>query len=246
VTLKPLRTGAVAMNRSIPLHTLAPFILAAAMTLLCYSAAGASAGTYFGGVAFAVLITPAFVAAEDSPRDRLTVAAAVFAGVALAWLFPLRDPYVTLRHWAAAVAVLAGVIAAVFGVVVALRTARLPAAFAAALTTLLFALWLTWPIWLSPHLAGRTTLTHTLAFAHPLFAIEHALSDLGPPWTERPLMYNELSVLNQDVSYSLPSTIAWSFLVHSLIGGVGWSAGWLASRREAPLNERFPSPTLNA
>src|SRR4051812_25904489 len=206
------------MNRSILLHALTPLVLAAGMTLLCFSAAGASAGTFFGGVAFAVVITPPFVAAEQSLRDRLLVAAAVFAGVGLAWLLPLRDPYVTLRHWATAAAVLAAVIAAVAGVVVAFRAARLPPSFAAALTIVVFALWLTWPIWLSPHLAGRTTLAHTLAVAHPLFAIDHALSELGPPWTERTLMYNQLSVLNQDVSYTLPTTIVWAMLLHSAVG----------------------------
>lgn len=246
MTLKPFRHLAVAMNRSIPLHALAPLVLAGAMTLLCFSAAGASAGTFFGGVAFAVLIAPPFVVAEDSPRDRLIVAAAVFAGVALAWLLPLRDPYVTLRHWAASAAVLAPVIAAVAGMVIALRAARLTVPFAAALTTLLFALWLAWPIWLSPHLAGRAALTNSLVIAHPLFAIDHACSDLGPPWTERPLMYNELSVLNQDVSYGLPGTILWSLLIHALVGAAGWSAGWLASRHQTALNTLVRSSTVSA
>src|SRR4051794_17325229 len=109
--------------RPFPLHALPPLVLAAAMAWLCFNAAGPSAGTFFGGVAFAVLITPPFVAAEHSTRDRLIVAAAVFAGVALVWLLPLGDPYVTLRHWASAAAVLAAVIAAVAGVLVAFRIA---------------------------------------------------------------------------------------------------------------------------
>jgi hypothetical protein len=205
------------MPRAFPLHVISPFALAAASTWLCFLAAGASAGTFFGGVAFAVLIAPLFVAAEESWSDRARVAAAIVAAVAIAWLFPLNDPYVTIRHWAAAVSVLAAVVAAASGVVIALRAARLPPPFAAAVTTVLFALWLTWPIWLSPHLAGRTTLVNALVVAHPLFAIDHALSDLGPPWTERPLMYNELSVLNQDVAYALPTTILWSILGHALI-----------------------------
>jgi hypothetical protein len=192
------------------------------MTLLCFAASGASTGTFFGGVAFAVLITPPFVAAEQTTRDRIIVAAAVFAGVACAWLLPLRDPYVTATHWAAAAAVLASVIAAVAGVVVALRAARVPAPFASALIVVLFALWLTWPIWLSPHLAGHARLTNSLVAAHPLFAIERALSDLSPHWTERPLMYNELSVLNQDVSYALPTTIIWSILLHAVAGALGF------------------------
>jgi hypothetical protein len=231
--------------RAFPLHAIAPFVLASAMTWLGYRAAGASAGTFFAGVAFAVLITPPFVAAEQTMRDRLIVATAVLGGVSLALLFPLRDPYVTVRHWAAAVAVLASVVAAITGVVIALRATRLPAPLAAAVATVLFALWLTWPIWLSPRLAGRVTLTNALVIAHPLFAIDHALSDLGPPWTERPLMYNELSVLNQDVAYSLPSTILWSLLLHALIGAAGWSTTLFTSRRGVALNAAPQVPTVS-
>ena len=178
-------------------------------------------------------------------RDRIIVAVAVFVGVALAWLLPLRDPYVTARNWLAATSVLAAVIGAAAGVVVALRAARLPQPFAAAITTFFFALWLTWPIWLSPHLAGRDRLTNALAIAHPLFAIDHALADLGAPWTERPLMYNELSILNQDVSYSLPTTILWAVLFHLMIAAAGWSTSLLTDRHRTPLNAAAPSPTVS-
>ena len=218
------------------LYPLAPLVLAAAMTLLCFHAAGATPGTFFGGIAFAVLIAPPFVAAEQTMRDRVVVAIAVFVGVALAWLLPLRDPDVTVRHWLAAASVLAAVIAAVCGVVIALRGVRLPPLFAAAVAILLFALWLTWPIWLSPQLAGRARLANALAVAHPLFAIDHALADLGPPWTERPLMYNKLSILNQDVSYSLPTTIAWALLLHGTIAVSGFLSTAFRSRSPVKTN----------
>jgi hypothetical protein len=127
--------------------------------------------------------------------------------------------------------VLTAYVFALAGVSAALQRTRLPFPLPSTLTTFLFALWLTWPIWLSPHLAGRDVLVGRLVAAHPLMAIDGAISTgdtaLGPPWTERPLMYNELSILNQDVPYALPGTVAWAVMLHLGIG----AAAMALSRR---------------
>jgi hypothetical protein len=209
------------MRRTSLTPALAPFLLSAATALVCFRAAGPSAGTFFGGLAFAVLIVPPFVAAERTWRLRFLVGGAAVAGTSLVWLYATRDPYVTIRHWLSAVAVLAALSAALGGTAVALRAGRLPLSLAAALTTLLFFLWLSWPIWLSPHAAGRERLVGALTVAHPVLALDGSLTALGPPWTERPMMYNELSVLNQDVGYALPRTVLWSALLHLAIGVTG-------------------------
>ena len=67
--------------------------------------------------------------------------------------------------------------------------------------------WLSWPVWLSPWIAGRDRLVAWLVAAHPLFALDGALRHLGPPWTEHHWMYTRLTVLNQDVFYSLPGGV---------------------------------------
>ena len=83
-------------------------------------------------------------------------------------------------------------------------------------------------IWLSPWLAGRGTLVDWLTWPHPLLALDGALRHLGPPWTERHFMYTRLTVLNQDVFYTLPPSIWPSALLH---GGVGAALLLLAHGR---------------
>jgi hypothetical protein len=218
---------------------LIPAALAALTTLVCLRAAGATAGLFFGGFAFAALTAPPFAAAERTLRGRLLVGAAVTAGTALVWLVALRDPFVTIRHWLVATTVLATFVGAAAGAAAALRAARLPASLAAAATVLLLLLWLTWPVWLSPHAAGRERLVAALAVAHPLLALDDSLAPLGPPWTERTLMYNELTVLNQDVAYARPTTVLWSVLLHGAVGAAGL---WAAARSKRPDERAVVTP----
>jgi hypothetical protein len=220
-----------------------PLLLSATMALLCLRATGSTAGLFFGGVAFATLIVPPLT----TRRQPFVAAMAALFGTSAVWLVvAMSDPGVTAGHWASATLVLAGYVIALAGMSAALQRLRLPFPLPAALTTLLFALWLSWPIWLSPHLAGRDALVGRLVVAHPLMAIDGAVSTgntaLGPPWTERPLMYNELSILSQDVAYSLPATVAWAVLLHAAIG----AAGWTLARRSidtAPLQPAGTSRT---
>ena len=70
---------------------------------------------------------------------------------------------------------------------------------------------------MSPWVRGRPTLVACLVAAHPLLALDGTLRHLGPPWTEHHLMYTRLSVLNQDVAYSLPPGVGLAVLVHALV-----------------------------
>jgi hypothetical protein len=87
---------------------------------------------------------------------------------------------------------------------------------AAALTTTLFLIWLTWPIWLSSHLGGRygESAASWLVWAHPLFAINATLKHFDA-WDHTGLMYSTLSVLNQDVPYRIPQSIWPSVSLHA-------------------------------
>lgn len=161
------------------------------------------------------LLTPPLVVMHPDRARQLVAASAVVDGVAVAWLFAVADPAVTLLDFIRAYLLLAAWGAALWGLADVLRRAGLPSVFASALVVTLALLWLAWPIWLSPWLAGRETLVAWLVAPHPLFALDGALRHLGPAWTERRLMYTRLTVLNQDVFYSLPTGVARATLFHA-------------------------------
>jgi hypothetical protein len=85
---------------------------------------------------------------------------------------------------------------------------------AAAVVVLVALGWLGWPIWLSPWLAGEDALVAWLAPAHPLLALDAVHGGAEAPWVQRRLMYNRLSVLNQDVVYAPPHGILASIFAH--------------------------------
>ncbi len=148
-------------------------------TTLCYVAAGATTGLFFGGVAFATFLAPPLILARHvrrSGRQR----AAVVTGTAMVWAVATGDPYVTAGHWAQCVGALIAYVVCPWGVVALLHRLRLPAVAASAIVVVIAGLWLTWPIWLSPWIAGRDVLVARLTIAHPLLTIDSALITLGP------------------------------------------------------------------
>lgn len=216
---RPSMLGIAISPRTL-LPAAAALAVSAVAAICCFRAAGATAGLFFGPIAFAVLIVPPMVLTAVRPKTQAIIAAGALAGTAAVWMGALSDPYLGIAHWASCVLVLAAWVVFLWGLAVVLARLHLPAPIPVFLVVLIAAAWLTWPIWLSPWLAGRDALVGWLTPAHPLLAIDGALTALGPPWSERPLMYNRLSILNQDVPYELPSSVTWTVLLHGIIGAI--------------------------
>ena len=230
------------MPTALPIRSLLveaiPFFIAAAAAAACLVAAGPTAGLFFGGLAFATLLTPPLALTDPRPRKQLIAAADVAAGISGVWLLAVIDePALTAGHWFACTLLLIAYVLALWGLAALLSRLRLAPVAAAVVVTALGVLWLAWPVWLSPALAGRDDLVGRLTPAHPILAADGALTGLGPAWTERHYMYNELSVLNQDVPYELPRSVWPGCALHALIGIASLSLGfapelWAARRRD--------------
>jgi hypothetical protein len=203
--------------RSAILTALPPLLLSLCASVACYVATGPSTGLFFGGVAMTALLVPSLVLAHDDRARQVITTAAVVDGIALPWLFAVTDPSISLLDFVRAYLLLCAWGAALWGIADLLRRARFAPLFASALTVVLALAWLSWPIWLSPWIAGRETLVGWLVAPHPLFGLDAALGHLGVEWDRRPLMYTRLSVLNQDVSYSRPGGVGPATLVHATV-----------------------------
>lgn len=195
-----------------------PLLLSLSASIVCYVTLGATTGLFFGAAAVVALLTPPLVLAYCDDTRRAIAASSVVDGAGVVLLFAASDPYVTLLDWVRAYLLLAAFAVALWGVAALLTRLRVAPLFASALTVALALAWLAWPVWLSPWLAGRETLVAWLVAAHPLFGLDGTLRHLGPPWTERHLMYTRLTVLNQDVFYSLPAGVGRAVVFHALLG----------------------------
>jgi hypothetical protein len=200
-----------------------PFIAGAGAAICCWLACGATVGLFFGGVAMLVALLPPLVARERRFFDATLAAGAVVDGIALIWLIASLTGFSFLQ-WLQAYVVLIAVGAALTGLQLALR---LPA-----IVTMLYAAWLTSPIWLPSPL---------LAPAHPLLALNRIFIEHGV-WTQQPLMY-QLTTLGQDVPYVLPRTILPCVAAHLFIAlASGWPAWWWARRAASRLLRWAASP----
>ena len=216
---------------------LPPLLLAALFTACACVATGATTGCFFGGVVVATLLTPPLVLAETTRSRQLMCAAAVVDGIGIAWLFAVAHPSISIVDWLQSYVVLIAFTFALTGLALLLcRRLRFSVFPASALVVALSLAWLSFPVWLSPHLAGRPRLVGALTVAHPLLTLDGVFRALGAPWTERHFMYNYLSVLNQDVPYELPRTILPAVLLHGLIG----CAALLLARRPVRLEVDLP------
>jgi hypothetical protein len=201
--------------RSVLLTALTPLLLSLVAGLFCYVAVGATMGLFFGGVVIVALLAPPLALAHRDRMRQVVAVSSVVDGVAIVWLVAVADPSVSLVDWVRAYLLLGAWGAAVWGVAELLRRAGAPSVGASAITVVLALAWLAWPVWLSPWIAGRDGLVAWLVWPHPLFGLDGALRHLGPPWTERHLMYTRLTVLNQDVSYALPRGVLVATLLHA-------------------------------
>jgi hypothetical protein len=197
---------------------LPPFILAFIVTLCCCIASGTGLMLFLGAVALAMVLTPPLVLGHRRSIDRLLVAASIVDGVAVVWLAAIFRSDVTFGQWLAAYVLLAACVVAAAGIADALWRVG-GEMFSTAVTLLVTLAWLTWPIWLSAWIDSPAVLRAMgwLAPIHPLLAMNGLLVHLGV-WGELPLMY-QLTSLGQDVSYSLPPSVAPCAAAHFLIGG---------------------------
>jgi hypothetical protein len=143
---------------------------------------------------------------------------------------------------AAGTAVAAGVAAA--GAAAALLVAvRASPSVAGWLVTVGLLAWLAWPVWLSPWLAGRDAAVHRLSAAHPLLAVDAALTRQGlPPWTEHRLMYGRLTVLQQHVAASPPPDVVATVLLHLGAAAAGFAMPVTAAAVRAARGRRKNAP----
>jgi hypothetical protein len=180
------------------------------------ASAGAPLGIAIGSIAFAAVVVPPLLAAA---RDTLNAIAVAVAGAVGA---TIMSPGVHSL-------VLLAVLLALAGLVRALLLARVHAALAGAIVTVIAFAWLSWPIWLSHHFAGSVSL---LVAPHPIFAINATLSSPDTPdWTHLPLMYR-LTSLGQDVPFAMPTSVWPCALAHLAIAAVALTAAqWVELKR---------------
>lgn len=217
------------LTASLTLHELLPpFLISFAAAIWCRSATGPTLGLFLGGLLLATLITPP-LALGDTPARPALGALGVLLGTALVWAFSMSAADVSAGELCRCGLVLAAYLIALAGLANLFASARIPDSPAAGLTVLLGLLWLTWPVWLSPLLTQ--SLADWLVPANPVFAINSVLKHLGA-WDRAPIAYRSLTVLNQDIPYRLPGSIAAAFFVHGMIGaGAGFlPRAWASTR----------------
>ena len=217
-----------------------PFVLAAVAAGLCYAAAGATLGFYFGSIALVSLILPAMAAGQDDRARTLIAGAAVVDGVGIVWLAAALGGATSLGQWLACYVALAAYALALCGLARGLN--RMFGWIAAAAGVVVAAIaWLTWPVWMSAEWSASAA--GWLTPAQPLFAVNHVLLDLGV-WTQQRLMY-QYTALGQDVPYALPRSIWPCVLLHAFVGAMAlW---WSQPARRAPSSgSSSGSPALSS
>jgi hypothetical protein len=202
--------------RQVILAAAVPFTLGTVGAGAGWFAAGDTLGFWFAGIAIVAILVPPLAARHDTPFDALLAAGSVIDGVGVVWLASVFFTATTSLQWLAAYVLLAAFGLALLGLVLALRHGT-GATVAAGITVLLAIAWLTWPVWLSPWLAGSrgALVAAWLVPAHPLFALNRIFVELGM-WTQQPLMYR-LTSLGQDVPMSLPASVWPSVVTHAAI-----------------------------
>ncbi len=194
-------------------HTIAAAVAALLAAAACYAVAGPSLDFFLGSICFVAIIVPPFAVRESGA---FWAATAIAATSALLWTIPVFQHAIGVSAWFGCIAVLCAFTFAVAGGAAVLARWRIPPVLAAGAATILSLAWLTWPIWMSPWLAGgRIVLAVRI---HPLFAINTAAVNLGI-WTEQRIAYG-LTNLGQDAAYQLPGTVIPCVLFQVIVAGV--------------------------
>jgi hypothetical protein len=185
------------------------------------AAAGSGLGLLLGAVLLATLYVPMLTVAEESHRSAVPFFVCTLCTAAV-WLVCCIGDALSLWQWLECDLVLLVYLGALAGLT-CLLAAVLPPAFATGLVTLVGFAWLTWPIWFSPWLTQAET--RWLVPAHPLMALNSVVKHLGT-WDRAPIAYRQLTTLNEDVSYRLPSTIFPMLGIHSILAIVAWFSAY--------------------
>jgi hypothetical protein len=199
----------------IPIVTAA--LLSAGFTSLCATSHAALAVTFGGLLAVTLTVSP-LASGCNRLVDVILVAIASILAVDCVWLFAS----ISWPQWWACAMVLAAYALCLAGLEAFIRQIGVHVVVSCAIVMIAALAWLSWPIWLSPWLPGHQTLVNALVIAHPPLAINGELIDQGI-WTERPQMYG-WTALNQDVSYSMPSTVFWCVAIHAGLAGAAFLA----------------------
>ncbi|MGH7214280.1 MAG: hypothetical protein ACREIT_05910 [Tepidisphaeraceae bacterium] len=217
------------------------FALVAIATVLCHAAGGGTLGLFLGPLLFAAILAPPLVVAEEGLRSKLFAAAGACDGVGVVWLASVLAGVISFGQWAQCVLIVAGVVTLAGGLGLALRRVGVHGVIASALAVVVGLAWVTWPVWLSPWLAGREAWVEWLAWAHPVMAINAAVAHLGV-WSEQTVAYR-LTNLGQDVAYQLPSTMWPSAVSHLVVGAALFWWGGVAKRASRSINRIDPTAT---
>ena len=199
-------------------------ILSASAMGVSYTTLGVNLGFFFASVFVAALVTPPLTSGEQTPATRAAAGIGIVLGIGLLLLYAALHESITLVDALSCAAVVGACVLCLTGVTLTLvRLARLPPPVAAWIAIWLFLAWLSWPVWLSPWIAGRETLVSWLSAAHPLLSVNAQLKHMGL-WDEQRYAY-KMTALVRDVSYAPPTGVTWAVVVHSLVGSVSLAVG---------------------
>ena len=215
-----------------------PVTIAAAIALACaiglYVLTGTTLGLFFGGPVIVALLLPPVVLMRDRFVQQGLIASALNDSVGIVWLTSVFTPHVSFVQWLLCYLLLAAFAFALWAMTSMLVALRMPKVVASAVATVASLLWLSSPVWLS-RIASERIFTSPLP-AHPLMSINAVLKHLGI-WAERPIAYNHLLNLGQDVAYQLPDSVLPGIFTHLIAGGVMFA---IASAL-TPRNPEVPS-----
>jgi hypothetical protein len=194
------------------------FLLCLLLVSNCAWAAGRTLGLFLGPPALFGILLPQTVSVLGRASQRWMVWLLACLAPAIIWFFALPGmPGTNARQVAFSLIILSSFNLLLIALTDALLWSGIRPTAAAALVTLISLAWLSWPIWLSGHLAGRAgaSIANDLVWAHPLFAMNATLHPFDS-WDHYPFMYSTLTTLNQDVPYRIPQSIWPAVLIHAI------------------------------
>jgi len=184
------------------------------------AAGGASLGMVIGGFfAAALILPPLLILGRLSARRFATFFAAMF-GIGSVWLGLIGPSQATFTQLIGLLALLTAFFMAFSAFGMLLGSLKLPGTVTAAATSGAAIAWLTWPIWLSPSIAGgaSTIAINLLVSLNPILAANGLLT-FTSPWTEQSVAYS-LTLLGQDVPLRLPTNPATSIAAHITVATI--------------------------
>jgi len=201
-------------------------------------ASGANLGAIIGGQLGVTILMPPLVLAVAPGRRQSYAAIGVIAGVLAVW-------WTTMDRWVFPAGQLFGVTICTLAwsinlamlTVAAQRIGLGPVAPGCVIAIALA--FFTWPIWLAAHISSA--MAGRLAAVHPGL-VANGLLTATFPWFEQPVAYRQLTVLNQSVPCTLPTSWIACSLVHGAIAAVIGLGLFVQSRvRRGAKRDRCPS-----